>query len=71
MTDKDAFGEWLSKPSGVPNKSNRENLHDAAFEGVNGSRLEELLRGAFLDGVWYSIMVDEQHCEGEANATQE
>tara|TARA_R110000744_G_scaffold246787_3_gene363199 strand:- start:686 stop:895 length:210 start_codon:yes stop_codon:yes gene_type:complete len=69
MTDKDAFGEWLSNPSGVPNKSNRENLYDAASEGVNGARLEELLRGAFVDGVWYGIMVDERYHEGEANAT--
>jgi hypothetical protein len=71
MTDIDAFGEWLSNPSGVPNKSNRENLYDAASEGVNGARLEEMLRGAFVDGTWYSIMVDEQCYTGEANATQE
>ena len=37
MTDTDAFGEWLENPSGVPNKSNRENLYDAAYEGVNGA----------------------------------
>jgi hypothetical protein len=71
MTDRDAFGEWLENPSGTDNKSNKDNLYDMAFEGVSGEMLEQLLRGAFLDGVWYSIMVDEQHCEGEANATQE
>ena len=31
--------------------------------------LEELLRGAFVDGTWYSIMVDEQCYTGEDNAT--
>jgi hypothetical protein len=71
MTDRDAFGEWLENPSGVPDKSNRENLYDIAYEGVSGARLEQLLRGAFLDGVWYNIMVDEQCSTGEANATQE
>jgi hypothetical protein len=68
MTDRDAFGEWLVNPSGVPNKSNRENLYDIAYEGVSGDRLEQLLRGAFLDGVWYNIMVDQQCSTGEANA---
>jgi hypothetical protein len=69
MTDKDAFGEWLENPSGVPNKNNRENLYDQAYLGLTGPMLEELLRGAFVDGTWYSIMVDEQCYEGEANAT--
>jgi hypothetical protein len=69
MTDKDAFGEWLENPSGVPNKSNRENLYDQAYLGLTGPMLEGLLRGAFVDGTWYSIMVDEQCYTGEDNAT--
>lgn len=59
MTNKDAFGEWLGQKSKLLGYTNKEYLYQQAHEGITGAFAEEIAREAFLEGLWYSRMVDQ------------